>query len=158
MPAYARRDIVNNDQIGVYHCIARCVRRAFLCGVDPYSGRNYNHRKEWVLDRLRVGPRASDQGFLPIDIKKYLMLLDWTGRELRKTSAAPSPITLLRSSIDWGSIDRIGCRRCATSAGCSSKRPVAGARSHVPHRAAQGAGSRAKRRLDLHFCRRPARC
>jgi REP element-mobilizing transposase RayT len=53
MPAFARRDIVNEDQVGVYHCIARCVRRAFLCGVDPYTGRDYNHRKEWVLDRLR---------------------------------------------------------------------------------------------------------
>jgi REP element-mobilizing transposase RayT len=53
MPAYARRNLVNDDQVGVYHCIARCVRRAFLCGVDPYNGRNYNHRKKWVLNRLR---------------------------------------------------------------------------------------------------------
>ncbi len=53
MPAYARRDIVKDDQVGVYHCIARCVRRAFLCGVNPYTGRDYNHRKEWVIDRLR---------------------------------------------------------------------------------------------------------
>jgi REP element-mobilizing transposase RayT len=53
MPAYARRDIVSDDQVGVYHCIARCVRRAFLCGVDPYTGRDYNHRKQWVIERLR---------------------------------------------------------------------------------------------------------
>ena len=36
MPTYARGQIVVEDQVGVYHCIARCVRRAFLCGVDPY--------------------------------------------------------------------------------------------------------------------------
>jgi REP element-mobilizing transposase RayT len=53
MPAYARHDIVDEERVGVYHCIARCVRRAFLCGVDPYTGRDYNHRKEWVLSRLR---------------------------------------------------------------------------------------------------------
>jgi len=53
MPAYARRQIVREDQVGVYHCIARCVRRAFLCGMDPYTGHDYSHRKEWILDRLR---------------------------------------------------------------------------------------------------------
>ena len=29
MPTYARGQIVVEDQVGVYHCIARCVRRAF---------------------------------------------------------------------------------------------------------------------------------
>jgi REP element-mobilizing transposase RayT len=54
VPASARRDIVHEECIGVYHCIARCVRRAFLCGVDSYSGRDYSHRKAWILDRLRA--------------------------------------------------------------------------------------------------------
>lgn len=34
MPAYARREIVDETEAGVYHCIARCVRRAFLCGLE----------------------------------------------------------------------------------------------------------------------------
>jgi hypothetical protein len=38
MPTYARRHIVVEDEVGVYHCVARCVRRAFLCGVDSYTG------------------------------------------------------------------------------------------------------------------------
>jgi hypothetical protein len=53
MPAYARRVIVEEDRVGVYHCIARCVRRAFLCGTDSYSGRDYEHRKDWIRERLR---------------------------------------------------------------------------------------------------------
>src|SRR5271156_3334316 len=53
MPTYSRRQIVVEDEVGVYHCIARCVRRAFLCGLDPYTGQDFSHRKEWILDRLR---------------------------------------------------------------------------------------------------------
>ena len=53
MATYARRQIVVEAMVGVYHCIARCVRRAFLGGMDPNTGRDYSHRKEWILDRLR---------------------------------------------------------------------------------------------------------
>jgi hypothetical protein len=37
MVAYARRGIVDEEQVGVYHYVARCVRRACLCGTDSYS-------------------------------------------------------------------------------------------------------------------------
>lgn len=38
-----------------------------------------------------VQPRASDRGFLPISVQKYLRLLDWTGRELRRGKRGAIP-------------------------------------------------------------------
>ncbi len=48
----ARSSIVPESGVGVFHCISRCVRRSWLCGVDPYNGKDYSHRKQWVRDRL----------------------------------------------------------------------------------------------------------
>ncbi len=53
MPGYARSQIVVENVVGVYHCITRCVRRAFLCGDDQYSGKNYDHRKKFIRRRLQ---------------------------------------------------------------------------------------------------------
>ena len=32
MPAYARKEIVREGEVGIYHCVARCVRRACPSG------------------------------------------------------------------------------------------------------------------------------
>src|SRR5690606_34859733 len=49
---YARKSLVSLQDTPYYHCIARCVRRAWLWGEDEYAGQNYSHRKQWVIDRL----------------------------------------------------------------------------------------------------------
>ena len=47
-----RAEVVVADEVGVYHCVQRVVRRAFLCGVDPLSGNSYDQRRTWIRDRL----------------------------------------------------------------------------------------------------------
>lgn len=47
-----RRQIVDPSAPGFYHCVSRCVRRAFLCGEDSYTGKSFEHRKAWVEARL----------------------------------------------------------------------------------------------------------
>lgn len=49
----ARKETVCESESGIYHCISRCVRQAFLCGYDAYTGRSYEHRKDLVKSRLR---------------------------------------------------------------------------------------------------------
>ncbi|MEQ3634771.1 transposase [Alcanivorax sp.] len=50
----ARYSQVSLDDTPYYHCICRCVRRAFLCGQDDYSGQDYEHRRQWVVERLAL--------------------------------------------------------------------------------------------------------
>jgi len=49
-----RKEQVCLDETPYYHCICRCVRRAFLCGDDALSGQNFDHRKQWLVDKIHL--------------------------------------------------------------------------------------------------------
>jgi REP element-mobilizing transposase RayT len=48
----ARRKLVDPTQAQFFHLVSRCVRRAWLCGRDRYSNKNFEHRKAWLKKRI----------------------------------------------------------------------------------------------------------
>jgi len=48
----ARQISLDPHQIQIVHVWNRCVRRAFLCGQDSLTGRDFEHRRQWARDRL----------------------------------------------------------------------------------------------------------
>lgn len=55
-----------------YHCVSRCVRRAFLCGSDQLSGNSYEHRRQWFEDKL-----LELVGIFALDICAYAIMSNY---------------------------------------------------------------------------------
>jgi hypothetical protein len=50
----ARSLLIVPGSPGTFHCVQRCVRRAWLCGHDRLSGQSFEHRKGWIGQRLAL--------------------------------------------------------------------------------------------------------
>ncbi len=69
MPRPLRSSVYRPQEIAILHCTQRCVRRAYLSGVDAVSGTDYSYRKDWI--RMRIEKLASVFG---LDILTYAIL------------------------------------------------------------------------------------
>ena len=50
----ARRTLIDAETTPFYHVINRCVRRAYLCGEDKLTGKSFEHRRGWIVDKIKA--------------------------------------------------------------------------------------------------------
>jgi len=89
-----RKDQISLSDTPYYHLVSRCVRRTFLCGFDHQTQQSYEHRKDWIVDRLRLL-----SSLFTIDVCSYAVMSNhyhlvvkidpeqsdqWTDREVAK--------------------------------------------------------------------------
>ena len=65
-PRYAQ---ISAGETPYVHVVSRTVRRSFLCGKDKYSGKNFDHRRQWLEDEmLRLA------GIFALDVSAYAVM------------------------------------------------------------------------------------
>jgi len=82
----ARGDGIDPCEITIAHVYNRTCRRCFLLGQDPLSGKNYDHRKQWIEDYLQQFTAV-----FGIDLLGFAILSNHFHLMLPTTSTMPMP-------------------------------------------------------------------
>jgi len=95
----ARQRQVDLSITPYYHCMARCVRRAYLCGQDQLTGKDFSHRRAWIVEQLK---RLSD--IFAIDICAYAIMSNHYHVVLHVDSHRAKAWTMSEVLERWSSI------------------------------------------------------
>lgn len=131
---YARKNLVSLRDTPYYHVVARCVRRAWLWGVDDYAGRDYTHRKDWMLARL-----AQLTQLFTIDVCAYAVMSNHYHLVLYIDQGRAQQLTLMEVAQRW---------RQLFTAPPLVERYLSGQASAVEHAAAEAIVTRWRERLS----------
>lgn len=108
----ARKELIAVEDTPFYHCISRCVRRAYLCGDDYQTQKNFDHRKVWLVERIKhlASVFAIDVCAYAVMSNHYHLVLytnqekakSWTQKEIvdRWAQLFPTSAHNLQSLID----------------------------------------------------------
>ncbi|WP_154224789.1 hypothetical protein [Marinicella rhabdoformis] len=67
----ARNQQICLEETRFYHVVSRCVRRAFLCGEDSLTGKSFEHRRQWLIERIKYVT-----SLFAIDVCSYAIMLN----------------------------------------------------------------------------------
>ncbi|MBL4827758.1 MAG: transposase [Spongiibacteraceae bacterium] len=80
----ARKYQISLGDTPYYHIISRCVRHSYLCGADEKTGQSYEHRRQWIEDRIRLLSSV-----FAIDILSYVVMSNHYHIVLKIDALAP---------------------------------------------------------------------
>ncbi len=96
MARLARVEVFDPSDVAALHICARVVRRCYLLGIDPVTGKNLDHRKIWIEDQLKL--LSANFG---IDLLAFAILSDHfhlTSRLRSQMSLNSTPFAMIRIS------------------------------------------------------------
>ena len=97
-----------DGEIQVVHCINRCVRRAYLCGHDPLTGADYEHRRELIRHRMEYLA-----GIMGIEVLGYSVMSNHFHCILRSRHDVVATCRMMKWLRSGGCCVRLGRRGTA---------------------------------------------